>query len=82
MPTLAGGVLWVGEETVGDVTKVRLSQWDADLERVSFVGRPHPDPAHEASLRRLVGRGNGNRRRAPAGSFSELVQRGRRVAAR
>ena len=33
MPTLAGDVLWVGEETVADV-KVRLSQWDADLERV------------------------------------------------
>ncbi len=54
-PTLAGDVLWVGEETVADV-KVRLSQWDADLERVYFVGRPNPDPAHEASLRRLVGR--------------------------
>ena len=55
MPTLAGDVLWVGEETVADV-KVRLSQWDAALERVYFVGRPNPDPAHEASLRRLVGR--------------------------
>ena len=55
MPTLAGDVLWVGEETVADV-KVRLSQWDAALERVYFVGRPSPDPAHEASLRRLVGR--------------------------
>lgn len=55
MPTLASDMLWVGEETVGDV-KLRLSQWDADLERVYFVERPNPDPAHEASLRRLVGR--------------------------
>ena len=47
-------MLWVSEETVADV-KVRLSRWDADLERVYFVGRPNPDPAHEASLRRLVG---------------------------
>ncbi len=55
MPTVAGDVLWVGEEAASDV-KARLFQWDADLERVYFVGRPSRDPEHEASLRRLVER--------------------------
>ena len=43
MPTVAGDVLWVGEEAVGDV-KTRLSQWDADLGRVYFTWRPEPRP--------------------------------------
>ena len=55
MPTVAGDVLWVGEEAVGDV-KARLSQWEADLERVYFTRRPSPDPEQDSSLRRLVAR--------------------------
>ena len=55
MPTVAGDVLWVGEEAVGDV-KARLWQWEADLERVYFTRRPSPDPEHDSSLRRLVAR--------------------------
>ena len=55
MPTVAGDVLWVGEEAVGDV-KARLSQWEADLERVYFTRQPSPDPEHDSSLRRLVAR--------------------------
>ena len=52
-PTMAGDVLWVGEEAVGDV-KRRLVQWDGDLARVFFVSRPSRDPTHESSLGRLV----------------------------
>ena len=52
-PTMAGDVLWVGEEAVGDV-KGRLAQWDADLSRVYFISRPSPDPAHESALRQVV----------------------------
>ena len=52
-PTMAGDVLWVGEEAVGDV-KGRLADWDADLTRVYFVSRPNTDPEHESSLRQLV----------------------------
>ena len=55
MPTVADDVLWVGEEAVGDV-KVRLSQWEADLERVYFTRRPSPDSEHDSSLRQLVAR--------------------------
>ncbi len=55
LPTVAGDVLWVGGEAVGDV-KARLSQWDADLARVYFTRSPNPDPEHESSLRRLVAR--------------------------
>ena len=55
MPTVAGDVLWVGEETAGDV-KARLRQLGAALERIFFIWRPSPDPEHESSLRRLVAR--------------------------
>ncbi len=52
-PTMAGDVLWVGEEAVGDV-KGRLARWEADLSRAYFVSRPSPDPTHESSLGQLM----------------------------
>ena len=52
-PTVAGRVLWIGEEPAGDV-KSRLAQWHADLDRVYFIRRPSPDAAHQTSLPKLV----------------------------
>ena len=52
-PTMAGDVLWVGEEAVGDV-KGRLAQWDAELSRVYFVSRPNTVRTHESSLGQIV----------------------------
>ena len=51
--TIAGRVLWVGEEAVGDL-KGQLFEVNADLDRVFFIRRLNPKTEHEASLPQLV----------------------------
>ena len=51
--TIAGRVLLVGEEAVGDV-KGQLSELAADLDRVFFIRGLNPNPDHESSLPQLV----------------------------
>ena len=57
MLTALGQVLWVGEEDASDV-KSRLSQWDADLDRVYFIRSPKPRSRARVvvALRRRVAR--------------------------
>ena len=51
--TIAGRVLWVGEEAVGDV-KGQLLEAEADIDRVFFIRGLNPNPEQASSLPRLV----------------------------
>ena len=51
--TIAGRVLWGGEEAVGDV-KGQLLEAEADIDRVFFIRGLNPNPEQASSLPRLV----------------------------